>query len=202
MDLPPKTTYVMLSKIVSFHKSATIFVMIIFLIYFKNFARGPVVYTALHGIYGIIYMLKTYVTPDLSFNKMVSLGSGIVVQVVLLLYWSFGFLLCAGYGIQRPSGLRICVALLLFSFGLILMFAADAQKYWVLERKKGLITDGLYARTRNPNYLGEMMLYSAFAIITGLWYSYIVLISIWMSLFLYRIFLKEFSLMKKEGYEE
>ena len=29
------------------------------------------------------------------------------------------------------------------------------QKYFVLRAKKGLITDGLFSRSRNPNYLGE-----------------------------------------------
>ena len=37
------------------------------------------------------------------------------------------------------------------------------QKYFVLRARRGLITDGLFSRCRNPNYLGEMMIYGSFA---------------------------------------
>ena len=40
---------------------------------------------------------------------------------------------------------------------------ADVQKYFVLRAKRGLITDGLFSRSRNPNYLGEMFIYGSFA---------------------------------------
>ena len=40
---------------------------------------------------------------------------------------------------------------------------ADAQKYFTLRLKRGLITDGMYRYIRHPNYLGEMMLYGSFA---------------------------------------
>jgi len=35
-----------------------------------------------------------------------------------------------------------------------------AQKYFVLQVRKRLIEDGLFARTRNPNYLGELLIHS------------------------------------------
>jgi protein-S-isoprenylcysteine O-methyltransferase Ste14 len=176
--------------------------MLFFMIYFNNFQRGPIVYTALHGIYGFLWFLKAVAFPDEAFKQKVTLGSAICVAIVLLFYWSFGFLLCSGYGIQRPSGLRMFMAITFVVLGLVLMLVSDAQKYYTLKYKKGLISDGVFGRTRNPNYLGEMMLYAGFAICTGLWFSWIVLITIWVSLFAYRIGLKEYSLMKKDGYQE
>ncbi len=45
------------------------------------------------------------------------------------------------------------------------MLVSDAQKYYTLKYKKGLISDGMFYATRNPNYLGEIMLYRIFNII-------------------------------------
>ncbi len=39
----------------------------------------------------------------------------------------------------------------------------------MLKVRRGLITDGFFARTRNPNYLGEMMIYGSFAALSMHW---------------------------------
>lgn len=57
-------------------------------------------------------------------------------------------------------------------------------------------------RNRNPNFLGEMMLYSSFAFLVDNFWAFFILIIIWTSLFCSRIILKENSLKKKEGYNE
>ncbi len=46
------------------------------------------------------------------------------------------------------------------------MLVSDAQKYYTLKYKKGLISDGMFYATRNPNYLGEIMLYRIFYVLT------------------------------------
>lgn len=43
----------------------------------------------------------------------------------------------------------------------------DAQKYYTLQYKKGLIMDGMYKYIRSPNYLGEVMIYSSYAILAN-----------------------------------
>ena len=55
---------------------------------------------------------------------------------------------------------------------------------------------------RNPNFLGEMMLYSSFAFLVDNSYAFIILIFIWSTIFVSRIILKENSLAKKVGYAE
>ena len=45
------------------------------------------------------------------------------------------------------------------------MLGPDAQKYFVLREKKGLITHGFNALSRNTNYLGEIMIYASFNVI-------------------------------------
>ena len=50
--------------------------------------------------------------------------------------------------------------------GIWLHHTADCQKYFVLEAKSSLITDGLWSLSRNPNYLGELFILGAFAGLT------------------------------------
>jgi hypothetical protein len=40
-------------------------------------------------------------------------------------------------------------------FGLFLHYVSDAQKVFVLQLRRGLIEGGLFARTRNPDYLAR-----------------------------------------------
>jgi steroid 5-alpha reductase family enzyme len=56
-----------------------------------------------------------------------------------------------------------------------LHFVGDAQKFFVLQLRKGLIEDGLFARTRNPNYLGEVLIYAGFALASWHWEPFVVL---------------------------
>lgn len=46
------------------------------------------------------------------------------------------------------------------------MMASDSQKYFTLKYKKGLINDGWFKIIRNTNYLGEMMIYLTYAMIS------------------------------------
>jgi Putative protein-S-isoprenylcysteine methyltransferase len=172
------------------------------MVFFQNFSPGAILYTALHGTYGIAWLIKAKFFPDLTFQKRVPLGTLVVCGAVMFLYWGFGILIYVGYGIQNPSGKRIFASIFLLSVGLCLMMSADAQKNFVLKYRKGLITDGLFSRTRNPNYLGEALIYSSLAICTGTWIAWGYLLFVWSTLFVERILIKEFSLSKKDGWEE
>jgi steroid 5-alpha reductase family enzyme len=67
------------------------------------------------------------------------------------------------------------VAPFLCIFGVFLHFVSDAQKFFVLRLRKGLIEDGLFARTRNHNYLGEVVIYGGFALASWHWLPFVVL---------------------------
>jgi protein-S-isoprenylcysteine O-methyltransferase Ste14 len=85
------------------------------------------------------------------------------------------------------------------------MLASDAQKYYTLKyinynrdartpRKPFLINDGFFKYTRNPNYLGEIMLYLGFFNLTGHWIAYCVGLNAWIVLFSVRMAQKDSSL--------
>jgi protein-S-isoprenylcysteine O-methyltransferase Ste14 len=59
--------------------------------------------------------------------------------------------------------------------GMFLHYVSDAQKYFILQARKGLMEDGFFARTRNPNYLGEILIYSGFVLALWHWQAALVL---------------------------
>ena len=56
------------------------------------------------------------------------------------------------------------VCIVTYVTGSVLMNGSDGQKYFTLRERKGLLNDGYMKWNRNPNYLGEIMIYSAFAL--------------------------------------
>ena len=63
----------------------------------------------------------------------------------------------------------VVAAISCYGVGMFLHFAADAQKHYTLRLRPGLIDDGFSARTRNPNYLGEILIYLSYAIVSWHW---------------------------------
>jgi Protein of unknown function (DUF1295) len=76
------------------------------------------------------------------------------------------------------------------------MIAADAQKFFTLRVKRGLITDGMYRYVRHPNYLGEMMIYGSFALMVWHWLPVMVLAWVWVGMFAVNMTLKEASMSR------
>lgn len=96
----------------------------------------------------------------------------------------------------------MALAGLLYVFGIVLMLCTDAQKFFTLKHKSGLLSNGLFNATRNANYLGEIMLYASFNIIAQVeivWYHYLF---VWSVIFTSRMLFKDLSNSKKAGWEE
>lgn len=56
--------------------------------------------------------------------------------------------------------------------------------------------------SRNPNYVGEMMIYSSFALLVQRWEPWYVLSYMWTLIFSSRMVQKDYSLSKKAGWKE
>jgi protein-S-isoprenylcysteine O-methyltransferase Ste14 len=89
-------------------------------------------------------------------------------------------------------------AVALFGIGAFFHFVSDAQKYFVLrhERPRRLITDGMFALTRNPNYFGEILIYSSFNLLAQHWLPWVACGFIWAQLFLVNMLRKESSMSR------
>merc|ERR1712216_587052 len=71
------------------------------------------------------------------------------------------------------------------------------------QQKKFLVSDGVFATNRNPNYLGEMLIYGSFALMTGpRWDVVLGLGMIWVGIFGTNMVKKDLSLKKKPGWED
>ena len=61
-----------LNQIINLHKGLTAFVVIGIMIFFDNFTIAPYVYLALHGTYGVHWLLKEKIFPDPYFKEKIN----------------------------------------------------------------------------------------------------------------------------------
>lgn len=95
-----------------------------------------------------------------------------------------------------PSYPLVAAAICLNIFGVFLHFVSDAQKYYTLKYQPGLITEGFFALCRNTNYLGEILIYSAFAMLTQHWLSFLIFGGFIIAIFIPNMLKKDKSLSR------
>lgn len=151
------------------HKLATGAFVLVLIAAFDRWTSPTLwVYLGLHGTYGLMWALKSRVFPDRQWEQRTSLGYGLVIWGALSLYWIAPALI-AIHDIQAPAWL-LGLAVGMNATGTVLHFAADMQKHVALSLRPGaLIDDGLFARVRHVNYLGEGLIYLAFATLSQHW---------------------------------
>ena len=168
--------------------------------YYQNFSVSAWIYLALQGSYGIIWFIKDVSFPDPSWQKRITIGGGInAFLTVLGWYWVFGWLLISGvsvpdYPLADSAWYALCISMCML--GSVIMIAADAQKFFTLKYRSGLIDNGMYRYIRHPNYLGEMLIYASFALMVWHWLPVLVLTWVWIGLFAVNMMMKEASLSR------
>jgi protein-S-isoprenylcysteine O-methyltransferase Ste14 len=195
-----------LAWVVNFQKAGTFFFLGFLIWYYHNTSTAAWVYLAMHGSYGLVWILKDVAFPDPAWQVKVTIGGGINAFVLVLgWYWAFGWLLISGtvqpvYPLPDYAWLCLCISLCML--GSVIMIAADAQKYFTLRVRRGLITDGMHRYVRHPNYLGEMLIYGSFALMVWHWLPLLVLIWVWTSLFAVNMVMKEASMSRYPEWAE
>ncbi|HYC93683.1 MAG TPA: DUF1295 domain-containing protein [Thermoanaerobaculia bacterium] len=161
---------------------------------FDNWSVEAFLYLALHGTYTVLWLIKHLLYPDRSFAERVPVGIGIAfVFVPLQAYLLAPYLLISRHVRHAPYVLGAIVSM--YILGVFLHYVGDAQKYYMLRERRGLITDGLYSRTRNPNYLGELLIYLSYAALSAHWLPFVVLGG-WVTSFFVRMSRKDKSLSR------
>ncbi len=188
------------SWVINFQKAGTFVFLLALIAYYGNYSTGVWIYTAMQGSYGLVWILKDVAFPDPSWQRRITIAGGINAFVgVLGWYWVFGWLLVSGtsqpdYPLPDYAWYCLCVSLCIV--GCAIMIAADAQKYFTLRERKGLITDGMHRYVRHPNYLGEIMIYGSFAMMVWHWLPVVVLAWVWLGLFAVNMTMKEASMSR------
>jgi protein-S-isoprenylcysteine O-methyltransferase Ste14 len=186
--------------IINFQKGGSFFFLGFLIWYYQNTSTAAWVYLALHGGYGLVWLIKDLTFPDPNWQIKITIGAGInAFAAVLGLYWVFGWLLISRssqpvYPLPEAVWFALCISLCLL--GSVIMIAADAQKFFTLRLQRGLITDGMHRWVRHPNYLGEMMIYGSFAMLVWHWFPVLVLAWVWLGLFAVNMVMKEASMSR------
>ena len=87
----------------------------------------------------------------------------------------------------------IVVALPLYIFGSLINTAADVQKMTAKSMGASLVNDGIWRSVRHVNYLGDLMRYTSFSVISGSLWAFLLPGAIFL-LYLQRIAQKEQSM--------
>lgn len=194
----------LLSTVINLQKGGTLPVLALLMWYYGTPTPAAWTYLALHGGYGLVWLLKDVAFPDPRWRVRITIGGGIAAfALVLGPYWLAGWLLISHritpiYPLPSSVWLAGCVLLCLL--GSVLMVVADAQKFFTLRVRPGLITDGVYRYIRHPNNLGEMMIYGSFALIAWHWIPAVVLLWVWGGVFAVNMVMKEASLARHPGW--
>jgi len=156
------------------HKGVTFLAVLLLMAIYDQWHNPTAwVYLALHGSYGLLWVLKSRFFPDRQWEQHTGVGYAFVIWGGLTLYWIAPWLL-TWRGVQAPGWyLGLCISL--YAFGLFFHFAADMQKHTALKWRRGLITDGLFSLSRNPNYFGELLIYLGFGLLAMHWAPILVI---------------------------
>ncbi len=179
------------------------FIFLLALMTFYHQWQNPTawVYLALHGTYGLLWVLKSNLFPDASWERKTSLWFGLVSWFSLVLYWIPGWLVMSK-GITAPYWL-LALAISLNIFGNFFVFTADMQKFTSLKLHPGeLITGGLFRLSRNINYFGELLVYTAFALLPMVWFAFLPLAAFIVTFWVPNMLRKEKVLAALPGYPE
>jgi protein-S-isoprenylcysteine O-methyltransferase Ste14 len=193
---------------INLHKGTIGLVVLALMFRAGDFGLAAWLYLALHGSYGVLWLVKDVAFPDPAWRGRASISSAVATFVLPLgLYYLAPLVMFTGLGRAIPGGWGTTAtlpppvagaAVACYAVGVFLHFGADAQKHFVLAhaRPRRLVTDGFFAATRNPNYLGEILIYASFALLAQHWLPWAACGLVWLGVFLPNMLRKERSMSR------
>lgn len=193
---------------IDIHKGFTgLFILLLMYIFESWDNNTSWIYLSLHGTYGILWVLKSRIFPDKTWEKVTSIWYGLYMWFGLSLYWVSAWIINSGFfnggaPVTAPAWLNgLCTAI--FGFGVFFHFSADMYKHTMLEVHPGeLISSGILSSCRNINYFGELLIYLSFALLALHWLPLVFLILMMIIVWFPNMFRKERSLSRYPGFSE
>ena len=180
------------STVINLFKGATP-LFILYMIFTYQAHGNPVawVYFGVHGCYGLLWVGKSlFGFEDLRFSTRKPLWYNMFTSVALLLYWIPIYLIVHQSEHERAP-LPICgLAVMMFGVGVFWHFGSDMQKTVFLEMRQrfkavdggdklfgtSLLKTKFWSYSRNPNYFGELLIYSSFCVLAWSWVPFVWLV--------------------------
>ena len=187
------------------HKGAT-FIYILFLIFIFNDTINAnnisiYIYLALHGSYGILWILKSKIFPDKQWESKCSVWYGLLIWFGLSLYWIAPYIIINQE--SEPSNWYIAMCISIYIFGVFFHFTSDMQKFIQLKyNRNNLIKNVMFSKIRNINYLGELLIYLGFSLLARSWIPIIALLSFILIIWIPNMVKKDKSLSRYNDFDE
>ena len=187
------------------HKGAT-FIYILFLIFIFNDTINTnnisiYIYLALHGSYGILWILKSKIFPDNQWESKCSVWYGLLIWFGLSLYWIAPYIIINQE--SEPSNWYIAMCISMYIFGVFFHFTSDMQKFIQLKyNPNNLIKNVMFSKIRNINYLGELLIYLGFSLLARSWIPIIALLSFILIIWIPNMVKKDKSLSRYNDFDE
>ena len=189
-----------LNQVINLHKGLTLFIVLGMMFIYNNFSISAWIYLSLHGTYGILWLLKEKIFPDPYFKDEINNITAFIGFIFLGSYWVAPFILISSQKDIPNALIAFCISINIL--GVFLHFASDAQKYFTLKLKKELIKDGFFKSIRNTNYLGELLIYISFSILSMSYIPFLILGIFFFLVFIPRMLKKDKSLSKYKDFKE
>ena len=164
------------------HKGITPLFIIGLIFYYNQWDNFiALIYLALHGTYGLLWIAKSRIYPDKQWENKTSILYGLTIWFGLSLYWISPYILTSGTNffpiLNEPNYIFYASCIIMYIVGVFLHFTSDMQKHIYLKLNPGnLITDLMFAKIRNTNYLGEFFIYMGFTLLACDWLPLIALL--------------------------
>ena len=190
---------------IDFHKGLTfIYILVLMYIFKDKLNQGNIniyIYLALHGTYGVLWILKSKFFPDKQWESKCSIWYGLLILFGLSLYWIAPYIIIS-QNVQSPNWyITMCISM--YTLGVFFHFTSDMQKYIQLKYNPGhLITEGMFSRIRNINYLGELLIYLGFSLLAMHWIPIAALFSFIIIIWIPNMIKKDKSLSRYEQFND
>eukprot|EP01084_Bolivina_argentea_P090221 162611_1 len=162
---------------INIHKILCLPVIYYLMSKFESHNDRNYLYLSLHGTYGILWCLKDYLFGDKTYQKSEhNLLYTIYSFVGLEIFYGLipPIVSCLNLGKRKQISPKLMfLSVFVWGMGVFFHFGSDCQKYYQLKynKKKELITNGFFKLCRHPNYVGEILIYSSFVLVSGHWIS-------------------------------